>query len=43
MFILVLLSVDGEEIFKPYQFKMQEVEGLRYRSMVSNSLCCVNL
>lgn len=23
---------DGEEIFKPYQFKMEAIEGLRYRS-----------
>lgn len=25
-------SSDGEEIFKPYKFKMEEIEGLRYRS-----------
>ena len=35
----VLLSVDGEDIFRPYQFKMEEIEGLRYRSKVSNSAC----
>jgi len=33
---VVLTSADGEEIFKPYQFKMEEIEGLRYRSKVSN-------
>jgi len=33
------LSADGEEIFKPYQFKMEEIEGLRYRSKVSNQCC----
>jgi len=33
---VVYFSADGEEIFKPYQFKMEEIEGLRYRSKVSN-------
>jgi len=28
------LLADGEDIFKPYQFKMEEIEGLRYRSKV---------
>ena len=34
MFMLVLLSADGEEVFKPFQFRMQEIDGLRYRSTV---------
>ena len=33
---VVLLTADGHEVFKPYQFKMEEIEGLRYRSKVSN-------
>lgn len=33
--MLALLSADGEDVFKPYQFRMQEIEGLRYRSTVS--------
>jgi len=36
-------AVDGEEVFKPYQFKMQEIEGLRYRSMVSSELTWISL
>ena len=32
------MSADGEEVFKPYQFKMDEIEGLRYRSKVSKCL-----
>ena len=35
MIVSVLMSADGEEVFKPYQFKMDEIEGLRYRSKVS--------
>jgi len=34
VFISVLVSANCEEIFKPYQFKMEEIEGLRYRSKV---------
>ena len=44
MIVSVLLLADGEEVFKPYQFKMDEIEGLRYRSKVSNRdivLVCV--
>jgi len=40
---VVLLTADGHEVFKPYQFKMEEIEGLRYRSKVSNLATFGNL
>jgi len=30
----VLSAAEADEVFKPYQFKMEEIEGLRYRSKV---------
>ena len=35
------MNVLGEkkEIFKPYQFKMEEIEGFRYRAQVSEIQC----
>lgn len=39
--MLIILDVLGEkkEIFKPYQFKMEEIEGFRYRAQVSAVSC----
>jgi hypothetical protein len=32
---LFIFSGEENEVFKPYQFKMDEIEGFRYRARVS--------
>ncbi len=29
---IFFLSAEGDSLFKPYQFKMSEIEGFRYRA-----------
>jgi len=34
--IIFSVSADGETVFKPYNFKMDEIDGFKYRAKVCN-------